>query len=827
MSASGWKELRSPFLPLTLALIAGVLIGKHIPVICSLVVLGLLFPLCLLFWRRRLLIARLFALAAVLALGALLIRLSLYPAIPAHHIAHIPDRHRVQLTGTIYLPPQRYAQEIVLYLMAEGLSQGDTVVPATGRVRITIRDPAEALRYGYRVRLQTKLYHPHNFRNPGSFDYAGYLRRLGVLVTGYVREGDPVEVLSTDGGNPLLRWFDRSRQGIEAFLDAHTSLPGRGFLKAVLVGERGEISDEVNEAFVATGAVHILSISGSHLSIIVTLIFFSVQGLLTLSERALLRYDTRKVAALVTFPPMLAYILITGLPIATIRSGIMATCFLVSILLNRYRNPLNTLALAAFIILLVSPTALWDISFQLSFLSVLGIIVLTPPLYRLFYPHDPLSLLTRQKEGRIKQGIILSLIASFAAVTVTSPVVAFHFHRFSTIALASNAIIIPLVGFGILPLGLLSLPLIPCFPAGAALLAKAAAELSFWGIRAMEMIASLPFATLYVPGPTTLEMIIFFCFIASLLWLKGPRMKKAALAVIIVVAVFDLSYWGIRGYAAKGMQVTFLDIGQGDCALVEFPRGTRMLIDGGGFYGDFDVGERVIAPLLWERRILKIDYLVLSHPQPDHYKGLIFIARHFRPHEFWHNGMGSESPTYEQLLETIRGKGITTVRVAEGFSRTIAGVAVQALNPAEKGTASGTQKRDRVNTNSLVLMISFGNHRLLFTGDIDQQAEARLVGAGKGLRAQVIKVPHHGSKRSSTDPFIKKVSPCYAVISVGFGNPLHLPGKGVIERYERLGCQVLRTDLNGAITVQSDGKRLTVGTYQGAMIPSAEGSASH
>jgi len=826
MSASGWKELRSPFLPLTLALIAGVLIGKHIPVICSLVVLGLLFPLCLLFWRRRLLIARLFALAAVLALGALLIRLSLYPAIPAHHIAHIPDRHRVQLTGTIYLPPQRYAQEIVLYLMAEGLSQGDTVVPATGRVRITIRDPAEPLRYGYRVRLQTKLYHPHNFRNPGSFDYAGYLRRLGVLVTGYVREGDPVEVLSTDGGNPLLRWFDRSRQGIEAFLDAHTSLPGRGFLKAVLVGERGEISDEVNEAFVATGAVHILSISGSHLSIIVTLIFFSVQGLLTLSERALLRYDTRKVAALVTFPPMLAYILITGLPIATIRSGIMATCFLVSILLNRYRNPLNTLALAAFIILLVSPTALWDISFQLSFLSVLGIIVLTPPLYRLFYPHDPLSLLTRQKEGRIKQGIILSLIASFAAVVVTSPVVAFHFHRFSTIALASNAIIIPLVGFGILPLGLLSLPLIPCFPAGAALLAKAAAELSFWGIRAMEMIASLPFATLYVPGPTTLEMIIFFCFIASLLWLKGPRMKKAALAVIIVVAVFDLSYWGIRGYAAKGMQVTFLDIGQGDCALVEFPRGTRMLIDGGGFYGDFDVGERVIAPLLWERRILKIDYLVLSHPQPDHYKGLIFIARHFRPREFWHNGMGSESPTYEQLLETIREKGITTVRVAEGFSRTIAGVEVQALNPAER-TASGTRKRDRGNTNSLVLMISFGNHRLLFTGDIDKQAETGLVKADRALRAQVIKVPHHGSKRSSTDPFIKKVSPCYAVISVGFGNPLHLPGKGVIERYERLGSQVLRTDLNGAITVQSDGKRLTVGTYQGAMIPSAEGSASH
>jgi competence protein ComEC len=282
----------------------------------------------------------------------------------------------------------------------------------------------------------------------------------------------------------------------------------------------------------------------------------------------------------------------------------------------------------------------------------------------------------------------------------------------------------------------------------------------------------------------------------------------------------------MRGYAAKGMQVIFLDIGQGDCTLVEFPRGTRMLIDGGGFYGDFDVGERVIAPLLWEKRILKIDYLVLTHPQPDHYKGLIFIARHFRPREFWHNGMESKSPTYEQLLETIRGKGITTVRVAEGFARTIAGVKVQALNPTEERTAGSTRKREGVNTNSLVLMVAFGNHRLLFTGDIDQQAEARLVRAGKGLRAQVIKVPHHGSKRSSTEPFIAKVSPHYAVISLGFGNPLHLPGKGVVERYTRLGCQVLRTDQDGAVTVQSDGKRLTVGSYQGTMIPSAEESSS-
>jgi len=342
----------------------------------------------------------------------------------------------------------------------------------------------------------------------------------------------------------------------------------------------------------------------------------------------------------------------------------------------------------------------------------------------------------------------------------------------------------------------------------------------------LQLLASLPFASSYLPGPTALEMIIFFAFIASLLWLKGPALKKAVLAAIIVLALFDLSYWGFRAYAMTGVQTTFLDVGQGDCALVEFPRGKRMLIDGGGLYGDFDVGEKVIAPFLWERRILQVDYLVLSHPQPDHYKGFTFIARHFRPREFWHNGMTSPSLTYGQLLEAVRGNGIKEVRVEDGFTRTIEGVQVKIIHPAEGWMGEKIQKRGLVNNNAVVLMLSFGDHRLLFTGDIEKKAEARLVEAGKRLRAQVIKVPHHGSKQSSTEAFISKVSPRYAVISLGFANPYHFPGKGVVERYARLGCRILRTDLDGAITVQSDGKKLGVETYQKTMMPPAGKSAS-
>jgi competence protein ComEC len=813
MVPSGSKGLTAPFLPLALALIIGILIGRYIPFITSLIALGVLIPLFLLLCRRWVAGAQLIALAVVLVLGVLIIHVRLYPTIPAHHISRLPDRHRVALTGTIYRPSQRGEDKTVIYLQAEGISRGNGIAPLAGKARITIREPAMPLRYGYRVHLHAKLYRPRNFRNPGSFDYEGYLQRKGVLVTGYVRDGDQIQILSREAGNPLLHLCDRWREGIEQFLDVHTSPPGRGFLKALLIGERGEITPEIREPFIAAGAVHILAISGLHLGIIVTLIFFAVQGILRLSERILLRYDIRKLAALATFPPLLAYILITGFPISTIRAGIMASCFLASILIDRYRNPLNTLAFAAFIILLVSPTALWDPSFQLSFSSVLGIIVITPPLYRSLYPQDPLTLLTRRHEGRFTRWIVLSLTASFAAVVVTSPIVAFHFHRVSTMGLVSNAVIIPIVGFGVLPLGLLSLPLIPLFPAGGALLAQAAAALSEVGIRVMELISSLPFAARYLPGPTILEMFIMYAFIGCLLWLKRPHFRKAALSLILVLALFDLSYWGLRSYAMSGIRTTFLDVGQGDCALVEFPGGKRMLIDGGGLYGDFDVGENVVAPFLWKRRILKVHYLVVSHPEPDHYKGLTFIARNFYPSEFWHNGMTSKASTYEELLKVINDKGITMVKVEDGFARSIGGARVEAIHPAEGWMPEGRQRRGWVNNNSLVLRITFGKHSFLFTGDIEGEAENRLLREEKKLQAQVLKVPHHGSKTSSSYYFVEEVSPQYAVFSSGYKNIFHFPSKRVLSRYEELGCRVLRTDLDGAVTITSDGEELEVKTY--------------
>lgn len=277
----------------------------------------------------------------------------------------------------------------------------------------------------------------------------------------------------------------------------------------------------------------------------------------------------------------------------------------------------------------------------------------------------------------------------------------------------------------------------------------------------------------------------------------------------------------------KGLRATFLDVGQGDCTLVEFPHGKRMLIDGGGLYGDFDVGENVIAPFLWKRRILKVDYLVLSHPQPDHYKGLLFIAQHFGPREFWHNGMISDASTYEELLNVIKEKETTMVKVEDGFIRTFRDVRVEALHPAEGWMPAGKNKRGWTNNNSLVLRIVFGDHSFLFTGDIEKEAETRLLRDDKKLGAHVLKVPHHGSKTSSTYYFVEQVSPQYAIFTLGYKNIFHFPSTRVVGRYKERDCQILRTDLDGAITVTSDGKELEVMTYRETMKTPAGDTSAH
>ena len=727
-----------------------------------------------------------------------------HPVLPPHHISHLKDSQRYTLRGEVVRSPYPKGKKLYLILDVKRIVTQQGLLPASGRLRVTV--PAEdlPLRRGDSVEVTIKVRRPRNFLNPGAFDYRGYLLRRGIWMTGYLKDLQRIRIIQRSSSP--LGWLDGIRERMKGFLRREVPSPGREVLLALLLGEKGSLSKEVREAFIRAGVAHVLAISGLHLGIIAALVFFGVKAAIKRSVKLLLRLDGDRVAAIGSIPPLFLYIFLSGAPLSVVRAGIMVGAFLLSLLIKRYRDPLNLLSLAAIGILLLSPGSLWEVSFQLSFGAVAGILLLTPAVSQ-FGGRTDLGLPLLEREKRVRRWIRASILVSLAATLTTAPILAFHFHRLSLLSPLSNLVVIPLVGLLILPLGLLGLSLIPLSPMIASPLLKLSGLFAILCTDAVMKLAALPLSSIYLPSPTHPEIALYFAILSFPLWRRIPH-RRVLLSLILLLLAADVLYWSQKVQGDGRLEVVFLDVGQGDAAFVRFPGGEKMLIDAGGLFGGLDTGEKIIAPFLWRRRFVRVDYLVLSHPQPDHYKGLLFIARHFRPLEFWYNGRIPPYDDYRELLRVLKKEGVKMIRVGRGFVRTISGVKVEVLHPPYVW-------RGNLNNSSLVVRIGWKGWGILFTGDIEGEAEEYLVRAGDDFEASLLKVPHHGSKRSSTLDFLRKVSPSFAVISVGAHNPFHLPHPDVLKRYRRLGIEVLRTDLDGAITFLSDGKGAALYTFSG------------
>jgi competence protein ComEC len=502
-----------------------------------------------------------------------------------------------------------------------------------------------------------------------------------------------------------------------------------------------------------------------------------------------------------------------------IRAAIMVMTFLFSILLNRERNLLHTLALAAFLILIFSPPSLFDVSFQLSFLAVLSILYLVPRILQEFRQEEISLLLKASWKKNILKYTRLSLLVTGVAILGTAPFVALHFNRFSPIGFITNLFIIPWVGFVIVPLSLTASVFSFFFIPFATFLINMNSFITLILLRAMAFFASLPFASIFVSTPTVFEIVLFYSLLFLAVHFRKGKKFRYLFAGLCIVFACDLAYWSMEDPFQKGLKLTFIDVGHGDSILIEFPKGKKMLVDGGGLYEDrFDTGKNVIAPLLWKKKIRRIDTLVLTHPDPDHLKGLNFMASEFSIGQFWDNGFQTQSEPYLQLKKILSEKKIKIRSLNEETDpQVINGVKVSVLNPpAWNGVRRKVQNPPDLNNSSLVLKLQFKNVSVLLTGDIEKEAEGLMLKKGYPLRADIIKVPHHGSSSSSSPLFLKKVKPAYAIFGVGERNigSGRLPHPDVLERYLQLGSRILRTDKHGAITVITDGENIDVKTFQ-------------
>jgi competence protein ComEC len=810
--------MKRPLALILFAYIAGIIGGSYVPFPPSWALAGVMggasgLGICLFGGKRK--SALIFSSAIFIFFGFLFIGRILHPAFAPNHLIHHAGEPKYNIEGLLYRPPEPLEDKVRLYVRGEKIHQGEQNFPVEGNLLLTLKDKQGDFRYGDRVRFISRIYVPRPATNPGAFDYRRFLALQGIWVTAYANSAAEVVRMEEKKGNSFFHFVESGRGKIRKFFDENASPETRGIIKALVLGDRGGISKEVNERFILSGVNHILSISGLHVALVAAFFFGATRCILRFFPFLLLRLNLNKTSALTAVVPVIFYLFIAGAGVAAVRSTIMVLSFLLAMLLDREKDLYDALFAAAFFILIFNPAALFDISFQLSFLSVLALLYFIPRFTEFFgflktWPYQ--SWLEEQPPWRRKLLFYLAgtLLTSTAAILGTGPLVAYYFNRISPVGLLSNLFLVPLMGFASTLLSLLgSLSVFISLPLAKILTGLNSFVLDI-SLALVDLFSRIPLASKRVATPTLPEILLIYGILILTANLK--RWKRSLPGLILLVGIYGglqaHGYFSIQN--SQELKVTFLDVGQGDAAVIQLPRGKVMVIDGGGTPdGSFDPGERIVAPYLWKEKRKAIDYVINSHPHPDHLQGLLFLLENFEVGTVWDNGdRGDESPLVQTLLERSKGK-LQAMGWGEGHQE-IEGVKIEFLHPPlEKSRTLNFWGNDA----SLVLRLTYGEVSFLFCGDVEAQGEQEILKAGGNLQSAVIKVPHHGSKSSSTQAFLEAVRPRFAVFTVRGGARPRLPNPGVLERYESMGVKVLRSDRDGAITFVTDGKDLKVQRY--------------
>jgi competence protein ComEC len=723
----------------------------------------------------------------------------------------------VTIEGTVLEPIKSIDKTARVKIRAHRLFTEGKSIPVKENLLATVYDHATDLRPGDKLRFPARLRPFRNFNNPGRYDYESAMKLQELSCAASISDGRHIVPMGP-GQLPFPRLLlEKIQRYVRDFFALKLDPRDLALFRALILGERQDISYDLRELFTQTGLAHVLAVSGLHVGLVAGIVFFILKGVLSLSYRLTLQIDTRKLAAFLACLPVVGYTCLAGFHVTTQRAMIMVLVFLCSLILRREREVWSTLALAGLLILALEPHALFSIAFQLSFMAVIGILCLTPPvLNRVFAPPH-----TFQKKpaipGRLAIYFLGLMVVSFSSTVFLMPIISYYFHRISLIAIPANITVVPILGLWVIPLGLLSAATQP-FSLNVANLFLQLGALGLHGMLGMiQFWSSLPWSSLWVVTPNLLEISMFYAGILFILFINRWPWARIGIVALTILILADIGYWTLKVRFNKDLEVTFLDVGHGNAALVSFPGGKRMLIDGGGYAQDyFDVGKMVIAPYLWHSKICSIDYLVLSHPEADHLNGLRFIARAFRPKELWYNGDQVENLPFKELMEITESQKIKKLLPSElAKGRQINGVNIAVLHPDPRAPSSNLyDSRTRLNNNSLVLKISYLGKSFLFPGDLEQKGTATLISnAGPSLKSDILLSPHHGSEGSNPVEFLRTVNPRICVISSGERSLFHFPHHQTLRRLQEIGCKIIRIDKVGATQLTVSPNRLDIKTF--------------
>jgi competence protein ComEC len=818
-------------------------------------------------------IGRLFSAAFVSALSWLLLGLlgagiASQPR-PADYVLSLVEAGRVDLKtplrwhGWLRDEPARlpwgYGYEIDL----TGVEYEGALVPARGGLRVSFSgdtdQAAPDVHAGDKVTVVAQARQPQIFRDDGAFDRRAYLEQQNIDLIATLRAAKLMEHTQAARMTPatlLAHARRRLRDEVDALFAARPQVDG--VLRAMLLGDRSFVERAESTDFQKTGVFHVLVVAGLHVGALAVFLFWLGRAL------KLTRFWT----ALTTLTLLLAYVAVVEQRPPVLRAALMTGIVVIGGLFFRRLDLLNSAGLAALILLIAKPLAVRDSSFQLTFLAIGCIAGLAAPWLTKTVqpyvralrgwrdvtrdaPHEPRAAqfridlratarwvstrvpgrLRSTAEDSLARGIGVSLrvwemlVITLALQIGMLPLMALDFHRVTLSAPLVNLAAVPLTGI-VVPLGFVTLGGGLVLPAFGRLLAAPLAWTTLLLLHIVQWFAHLPGWSYRIPGPPVWLMAVFF--LAALVLTVSARgsnlwngwAARGAAGVLGVSALAIAIYPFAPRWSAGKLELTVLDVGQGDSLFVVSPHGRTLLIDGGGAFNGFpgheehngtDPGEEAVSPYLWSRGFQKLDVVALTHAHQDHIGGLTAILDNFHVGTLW-IGREVESQALANLEKLAREKKIAIVHEVHGKPFLWDGVEAQVLWPEIPPEEVGPSPK---NNDSLVLRLKYKEREMMLPGDAEKDAENSILADNneKALSADVLKVGHHGSKNSTMPDFLAAVHPSVAVISAGEDNPYGHPNPELLARLAGAGVRILRTDRDGAVHVLTDGRQLQVSCF--------------
>lgn len=727
---------------------------------------------------------------------------------------------KVKIEGYIYSLPEIKSTTVNYTLKTEKITFNGETKNIKGKIIITQLSDGNSvlLSYGDGVTVEGQLTEPKGATNPGGFDYRRYLAGKGIYASMYLNKNGIVPE-GKNGGNPFVKAGIYIRLKIVDIINRTLPEQQAGLLNGMLIGYRDGLTEEVEEAFSDSGLVHIMAVSGANIAFIILPFAFIFKKLKMKPE----------LAHSLTIAVVIFFVFITGFSPSVFRAAIMSITVLVGKIIKRETDTAAAISFSAIILLITNPYNIFDVGFQLSYSATISLVLFCRNIDRIFERiHMP---------KYIREALAVTVAAQIGVI----PITVYHFNNICLISPLSNLLAAPtlelitILGSGMALTGFFSINT-------AKIIGLVNCALLSILLYITKITASVPFAVIKVVTPPVFLIIVYYCIVMYLLWYvpaKNIKLRlKFKLKYAVVTAFIITAIITITAIIPNRMEVVFIDVGQGDSILIKTAGGKNVLIDGGGKESFIktgesngkalsvsvgnsttDIGEKVVAPLLLDKRVLKLDIVIGTHDHADHVQGLEYVLENFKVENFIYPYTANKDG-FKDILDICGKKGIKTNMCALGdIIKIDKYTLMQVFNPTRpEGTANaavkGSSDNAAGNNLSLVLKLEYKNTSILFTGDAEKEVEKRMVDDKLDLEADVLKLGHHGSDTSTSEDFLKTVNPKAAVICVGKNKYGH-PSEKVLELVERQNIKLFRTNINGAVILKSDGDKIWIrGTVQ-------------